>query len=415
MNSAFRGVAIALSILLGAGPAWPQQPAAPASASTQAPTTQEDLDRLLAPIALYPDDLIAQILMASTYPLEVVMAARWSSENPGVTGTALEDAMQKQEWDPSVKALTAVPQVLKQMSENLAWTQRLGDAFLADQTTVLDTVQALRTKANAAGNLKSTPQQTVTTEVVESKTIYKIEPATPQTIYVPTYDPYYAYGPWWYSYPPYYMYPPGYYYAPGVAFAAGIVIGAAIWGGCNWGGGNVYINHRSYNNFNRTNIGGGDRSNWGHNVDHRKGVAYGDNRVAQRYNRGGDARAVQSREQFRARADQGRAQLQNMDRGQLQSQIGAANRTSASNLGNRTSTGNVGNRASTANVGNRASTANVGNRTGASAGTRDIGSRSSTGFSGAGLGSSSRAASSRGSTSRGSMGGGGARGGGGRR
>ena len=146
---ASRTAVAALAILLAAGPAWTQQAAAPnppaqASPAAGASVSQEDLDRLLAPIALYPDALIAQILMASTYPLEVVLAARWAKDNPGVTGQALEDAMQKQEWDPAVKALTAVPQVLKQMNDNLGWMQKLGDAFLADQSRVLGTVQSLR-------------------------------------------------------------------------------------------------------------------------------------------------------------------------------------------------------------------------------------------------------------------------------
>jgi hypothetical protein len=411
-KSPSRAAVLALAILFAVGPAWTQQSAAPgapaatSSAPAGASVSQEDLDRLLAPIALYPDSLIAQILMASTYPLEVVLAARWSKDNPSVTGTALEDAMQKQTWDPAVKALTAVPQVLKQMNDNLGWMQKLGDAFLADQQRVLDTVQSLRTKAQSAGTLKTTPEQTVRTETQESKTVIVIEPAQPGKIYVPTYDPYYAYGPWWYSYPPYYMYPYGYYYAPGLAFATGVLVGAAIWGGIGWGGNNVYINHRSYNNFNRTNIGNGDRGNWGHNVDHRRGVAYGDNGVANRFNRGGDAKGIQSREQFRARADQGRAQLGSMDRSQLQNQV--ANR---GGQGTRGGGGDLGGRGSGGNLSGRGG-ASVSTRPSTGGGGRDYASRSSSGFSGAGLGSSSRAASSRGSSSRGSMGG--SRGGGGR-
>jgi uncharacterized protein DUF3300 len=425
MRSSSRLLAVGIACLLGVMPGWAQQQPASTTATT-AGTSQQELDQLLAPIALYPDSLLAQILMASTYPLEIVMAARWSTEHPGVQGKALEDAMQQQTWDPSVKALTAVPKVLQQMNDNLGWMHKLGDAFLSDQKRVLDTVQTLRGKAQAAGNLNSTPQQTVRTEVQESKTVYIIEPAQPETVYVPTYDPYYAYGPWWYSYPPYYMYPPGYYYAPGVAFAAGIFVGAAIWGGCNWGGGGVYIDHHRYNNFNRTNIGNG---NWNHRVDHRRGVAYGDNKVAQRYNRAGDARTVQSREQFRARADSGRASPQGMDRAQSQGPFGDTNRAQSQGFfgdANRASAGTTNrasagttNRASAgtadrASAGNRASSSNVGSaRTGASVSTRDYGSRSGGGFSGAGSGSSTRQASSRGSASRGSMSGGGGRGGGG--
>jgi hypothetical protein len=369
-------VSLLIAVFMAATPAWSQQPA-PSTARpvTSAPASQEELDKLLAPIALYPDALLAQVLMASTYPLEVVLAARWSKANPDVAGKALEEAMQKQTWDPSVKGLTAVPKVLERLSENLGWMHKLGDAFLADQAAITATVQALRKKAQDAGNLKSSPEQVVRTEVQESKTVIIIEPAQPERVYVPTYDPYHAYGPWWYAYPPYYMYPPGYYYGTGVAFAAGVFWGAAIWGGVNWGGGSVHVDHHKYNNFNRTNVGNG---NWNHQVDHRRGVAYGDNKVAQRYDRGGDRQSVQSREQFRARADSGRAQLQGMDRSNLQQRAGATNRASG----------------------------------GARAG--DLSRGSGSGFSGAGQGSSTRAASSRGSASRGSMGGGSRGGGGGR-
>ena len=223
--------AMLLVAIVVEGPALAQQPAAAASAppaTASASLKQEELDQLLAPIALYPDALIAQILMASTYPLEVVEAARWAKDNPNLKDKALEDALQAQTWEASVKSLTAVPQVLKQMNENLTWTQKLGDAFLADQKAVLKTVQALRKKAESAGNLKSTPEQTVKTETADNQTVIVIESAKPETVYVPTYNPSTVYGPWAYpSYPPYYMYPPGYVYAPGLAFATGVFVGAA--------------------------------------------------------------------------------------------------------------------------------------------------------------------------------------------
>ena len=151
---------------------------------------------MVAPIALYPDELVSQVLMAATYPLEVVEAARWSKENPKVTGQALEDAMQKQTWDPSVKALTAVPETLAMMNDQLKWTQDLGDAFLAQQSDVLDAVQRLRARADAAGNLKSTPQQTVTrtnrpagSPAGAPAQAYVIQPTNPNEYYVPVYDP----------------------------------------------------------------------------------------------------------------------------------------------------------------------------------------------------------------------------------
>jgi len=363
-------MSLALALLVGAGSAWSQQPAVPppntpppAAAGAAAPAatvSQEELDKLLAPIALYPDALVAQILMASTYPLEVVEAARWSKANPNVKDKALEDAMQSQPWDPAVKSLTAVPQVLKNMNENLAWTQKLGDAFLADQKAVMTTIQSLRAKAQAAGNLKTTPEQTVKTEQQSGQTVYIIESSKPETVYVPTYDPAVVYGSWWYPYPPYTMYPPGYVYAPGVAFAAGIIVGAAIWGNCNWGGNEININRNSYNNFNRTNI---QNNNFQHNAASRKGVPYGNQAAAQKYNRGASPQAAQSREAYRGR-----------DAGP--------------------STGAAGGR----DAGSRAP----------SAGTSASSRASTGGFSGTSSGASTRAASSRGSASRG---GGGGRGG----
>jgi hypothetical protein len=376
------------AILVGQPAAFSQQPAAqapvapPGAAPSSTKTfSQQDLDQILAPIALYPDALIAQIFMATTYPLEVVEAARWSAANPNVKGTALEEAMQKQPWDPSVKALTSVPQVLKQMNDNLSWMQKLGDAFLADEKAVMETVQSLRAKALAQGNLKSTPEQNVKTEQQDSKTIYVIESTQPEVIYVPTYNPYTVYGVWWYPYPPYYLYPPAYVYPPHVAFTVGIFVGAAIWGHCNWHGGGVYVNVTHYNRYNHTNI---NNPNWNHNVDHRKGVAYADQRVAQKYNRGDSAQTMQSREQFRGRDEGGRGDIGSMDRGA------------------------AGDRGGDRAGGAGASTLPA---------SRDFGSSRGDGggFSGAGNGASTRDASSRGGASRASMGGGGRVGGGGGR
>lgn len=365
---------LALAAVLAAAPALAQQPP-PASEPAQAPKaagaktfSQQDLDQLLAPIALYPDALLAQILMASTYPLEVVSAARWSKANPGVKDKALEAEMQKQTWDPAVKGLTSVPKVLEQMNEKLDWTQKLGDAFLAQQKDVMATVQALRTKAAAAGNLKTTPQQTVKTEPQGATTVYIIESPKTEVVYVPTYNPTVVYGTWAYpAYPPYSMYPPHYVYPPGVAFATGVVVGAAIWGNTNWNNNNVNINVNQYNNYNKTNI---QNSNYQHNVEHRQGVAYKDQGVANQYNRGTSAQASQARSQYQGRGD---AQPQ------------------ASQSQARTSDFGGGSQ--------RASPSQ------SSAGSHGGGS----GFSGAGSGASTRAASSRGGASRGGGGGGGGR------
>ena len=204
---------------------------------------QEELDQLLAPIALYPDDLLTQILMASTYPLEVVQAERWVKQNKSLKGDALKAAMEKQSWDNSVKALVPFPDVLTMMSEKLEWTQKLGDAFLAQQKDVMDTVQKLRRKAAEAGNLKSSKEQ----EVKKEGDIIIVESANPQVVYVPAYNPTVVYGAWWYpAYPPYpvYAYPPG---AALFTFTMGVAIGAAWYGhGCHadYHGGTVNIDRR---------------------------------------------------------------------------------------------------------------------------------------------------------------------------
>ena len=378
---------LTLAALLAAAPALAQQPppGAPASAPAQPAAagektfSQQDLDRLVAPIALYPDSLLAQILMASTYPLDIVSAARWVKANPGVKDKALEDAMQKQTWDPAVKALAAVPKVLEQMNEQIEWTQQLGDAFLAQQADVMTTVQQLRTKAAAAGNLKSTPEVAVKTEQAEGKTVYIIESPKPEVVYVPTYNPATVYGAWAYPYPPYSMYPPGYAYAPGLAFATGVFVGAAIWGNANWGGNNININTNNYNNFNKTNI---QNKDFKHNAENRKGVA------AQN-NRGASAQNSQSRSQAQGRGGEGR---------------GGAQQQGASNF----SGGDRGAGASQMGAGGRGDSGSRGSSPSAS--TRSSGGGG--GFSGAGgSGSSARAASSRGGASRGG-GGGGGRGGG---
>lgn len=268
---------------------------------------QAQLEQLLAPIALYPDALLAQVLMAATYPIEVVQAAQWRKTNPALQGKPLEDALAGQPWDASVKSLTAFPPVLELMSAQLEWTQQLGDALLADQKRLLDAVQALRRKANAQGKLETNDQQAVFVEEEANETYVRIEPADPEIIYVPAYDPGYVYGAWPYpAYPPYYYYPPGYY--PGGAFwtfTAGIIIGAALWGNCDWHGGGLHVEHHRYNQFNRSNISG-SRSDWKHSVDHRRGAPYRDRSVAQRYSRDGGGHNAQTRQEFRGRTDSSR-------------------------------------------------------------------------------------------------------------
>ncbi len=257
----------------------------------------EQLEALAAPIALYPDSLLGQILMASTYPLEIVRADRWVRANKNLKGDALTTALEEQNWDPSVKSLVNFPDVLSMMSEKLDWTQQLGDAMLSQQAGLMDAVQRLRVRAQAAGNLQSTEQQKV---VVQEKTIV-IEPAQPEVVYVPTYNPVVVYGAWPYpAYPPWPLYYPGYYpaAAAAVGFAAGVGLGFAwgyAWGHCDWHGGDININVKQNFNYNK-NInpdkysqrpGQGGSGTWKHDPDHRKGVAYRDQGTAQKFGKGG--------------------------------------------------------------------------------------------------------------------------------
>lgn len=255
-------------------------PAAGQSQEAQA-YSQDELDQLLAPIALYPDDLLTQILVASTYPLEVVEAARFVETNPGLQGAALDDAVAKRNWDPSVQSLTAFPQVLAMMNDKLEWTERLGNAFLADERRVMDTVQTLRRRAEAAGYLASTPQQSV----VEENQAIVVAPAQPDVVYVPVYDPLIVYGPWWApGYPPWFWYPPPVYgypvYITGIAFGIGWAVHHDHWGWghADWHGHQVVLNggHSRFwsDRPNRPAPAAGQV--WQHSPYHRRGVPYAD-------------------------------------------------------------------------------------------------------------------------------------------
>lgn len=258
----------------------------------------------------------------------MVEAARWVGAHPQVTGAQLEAEMQQQSWDPSVKSLTAFPQVLTMMNDKLDWTQKLGDAFLAQQKDVMDAVQRLRARAQAQGNLHSTKEQQVVVEPAPAQTatttptIIQIEPTDPQVVYVPTYDPGLVYGSWPYpAYPPYYWYPPGYVAGAGLfAFSAGFVVGAALWGDCDWRGGDIDIDIDRYSQFNkidRTNI----RNTWQHNAEHRRGTPYRDRGSQQRFGKG-DLAGAQAREAFRGRAEQGRQELARGGADQVRGQLG---------------------------------------------------------------------------------------------
>ena len=248
--------------------------------------TQQELDQMLAPIALYPDSLLSQIFMASTYPLEVIEAARWSKANPNLKGEQAVQAVAENTWDPSVKSLVAFPQILKMMDEKLNWMERLGDAFLAQQQEVMDTVQSLRQKASDAGNLKSNDQ----IRVEQQGQSIVVEPANPQVVYVPYYDPLVMYGPWWWpAYPPVYWAPwPGYFYGPrfGVGFAWGIGIGVGpgfFFGGFNWPYRHITVVNVNNFYYHTVNVNGG--TNWVHDPVHRRGVPYRDVALRQQFSR----------------------------------------------------------------------------------------------------------------------------------
>lgn len=260
----------------------------------------EELDQLVAPIALYPDTLLSEVLMASTYPLEVVQADRWAKQNANLKGDQLKAAVDKQGWDQSLKSLAATPSVLDMMSTKLDWTQKLGDAVLAQQADVMDAVQRLRAKAEANNQLKTTSQQKVTKATNQSKQYIVIEPAVPNTVYVPYYNPAVVYGGWPYpAYPPYYFPAPGYIagaaIATGIAFGVGYAVGRWASGGGYWGGGFNWGN----NNININNIG--NNNNWRHNPDHRHGVQYHNDNVRQKFANNNARGNAQNRIDFRGR------------------------------------------------------------------------------------------------------------------
>ena len=270
--------------------------------------TKEQLEQLLAPIALYPDSLLSQVLMAATYPVDVAEAAKWSKANKDMKGDAAVQAVQNQPWDPAVQSLAAFPQVLQAMGDQPDWVQNLGDAFLASSKDVLDAVQRLRARAQQAGNLKSNEQQKVIVEeAAPQQTVIKIEPAQPDVIYVPAYNPTYVYGTWPYPYyPPYYWPPYSYYYPgyyPGAAFAAGVFWGAAVgsilWGGCNWGGGDININTDRFNQINHNRQIDRGQNKFQHNAANRKGVPYRDQGSRDRYGKG--VGGAEARSNFRGR------------------------------------------------------------------------------------------------------------------
>ena len=265
----------------------------------------EQLDSLVAPVALYPDPLLSQILVAATYPLELVQASQWLQQNRGLTGPALTQAAAQQNWDPSVQALVVFPDLIQRLTQDITWTTNLGNAFLAQQPDVMDAVQRLRARAEQAGKLSSTPQQRVVNTNDGGRPVIEIQPASPEVIYVPQYDPAYIWGP-----PVYFGYPNWYYPRPGIALIGGAFFGFGVgismgtyfgggwggWGGWGWHPGwgsrtvivnNTFIHRNNFNTTHITNVHGS--SAWSHDSFHRQGVPYPNRGLSQQY--GGGVRA----------------------------------------------------------------------------------------------------------------------------
>ena len=324
-----RAIAVFCAVLLVAQQPYTfaQQPqsAGGSGDQSQATLTPDQLDSLVAPIALYPDPILSQALVASTYPLEVVEAGRWYKQHANLKGKELSDAVAKQPWDASVQALVALPEVLNRLDQDVGWTGDLGNAFLAQQQGVMEAVQRLRKKAQDAGALQSTAQQTVSTTTENNQPYIEIQPASEQVVYVPQYNPVAVWGPA----PEYYPYPPIYYppYTAGavvaasaISFGVGMAIGA-FWGGgggwnnwgwnAGWGRNNVVINNNfiNSNHFNRVNVANGN--NWTHNPAHRGGVPYNNRNVANRFEGAGAG----NRPMTRPTASQTQQRLNQMDRG----------------------------------------------------------------------------------------------------
>jgi Protein of unknown function (DUF3300) len=390
----------------------PPPQAATTTTSSAANIPNDQLDSLVAPIALYPDPLLAQVLAASTYPLEIIQLQQWMSRHPDLKGEALAAAVEKENWDPAVQGLAALPDVVKRLGDDIQWTTDLGNAFLAQQRGVMDAVQRMRRKASDAGTLKTTEQQKVTTQVVQTKEVIVIQQANPQVIYVPAYNPVVVYGPPIYPYPPIYYPPPG-YYAAGVAigFGVGIAMGA-FWGG-GWGYGprwgygsvNINVNNRYVNHYNRYNSSNRYGGNWNHNPQHRGGTPYADRNTANRF--GGTARGdSMATRQAAARQNTGASAQTRPATGANRSGSAGANRAGASS---RTSSVGANRGTASAGSGDRVGNRSIPSSQGSSrSGNAFSGAASSRPSSGAARSSSQRGSASVGA-SRARSGGGGRR------
>ncbi len=294
--------------LLAVGLLVAQQPGPSPQAPAQFLSPQQ-LDTMVAPVALYPDALLSQVLVASTYPLEIAEAAQWLQQNGNLQGPQLVDAARQQNWDPSIQALVVFPDVVNRLNSDIRWTTALGNVFLAQQADVMNAVQRMRAQAMAAGKLRSTGEQTVTTEMQGDQSAIDIQPANPEEVYVPLYNPQYIWGP-----PAYGYYPPWDYadigFGLGYGFGPGIYIGG-FFGGLGWGGWGWGPNwfHRSiFQNrsfFDRYGFGGrgiGVSATWAHDPAHRLGVPYSNSALSHRYGGLSAARGGSSAGRFGAQS-----------------------------------------------------------------------------------------------------------------
>jgi len=394
----------------------PTPTSAPEQDTQDVPKIPNDqLDSLVAPIALYPDPLLSQVLVASTYPLELVQLQQWLEKTGSyLNEKSVTEAVQKEDWDPSIQAMAVLPTVVKQMATNIKWTSDLGNAFLAQQADVMGAVQRMRTKAKDAGKLQSNEQMKVEARQVEGKTVVVIEQASPEVVYVPSYDPIFVWGAMYYPYPPFYG---GYYGGGAIWYGSAIAIGigwSGGWGwGCGWGSNNININRNNnfVNHYNNNVNRSGNRVNaldntWRHNPQHRGGAPYSNQSIANRF--GGAARGdsmgtrqATARQNLGQVGDGGGPRAGTLDR----SSFGIGNRDLSSIGGSR---GNFG--------GDRIGSRDISR----GAAPRNTGSWGNGSFGGgAARASSTRGASSMGgdgfSRGGGGFGGGGMRGGGGRR
>jgi Protein of unknown function (DUF3300) len=339
--------ALLTSQLIGQQPPPPPQGGAPPADQTgppPQPLSPPQLETLVAPIALYPDNILSQILVASTYPLEVVEAQQWLLQNKTLTGQALVNAAQRQNWDPSIQGLVVFPDVLARLNQDIRWTTDLGNAFLAQQADVMAAVQQMRARAQANGKLRSGPQENVTTQTQNGQTAIQILPPDPGTVYIPNYDPAWVWGP-----PVYGVYPPLFYppFGVGFGFFPGIDLGFYFgggwglyggfgWGwGPNWFGGGIFLNAGFFHRFGFRDFhpGFGGSNVWAHDPAHRLGVAYPNRAVAGRF--GGAAGAIRGGAAAGFRGDAARGGAAPASRAESGQRFGSQNFERQNSGGNR--------------------------------------------------------------------------------